>query len=118
MNGSTSGLDGLFIRDTSPRPASLPALEALFQQAAHAALDLVVIASEKTPDQIKTRSKRRHDMKAALRTLHLLLKALQGGYRFEGDDAAAKIDAVARAYQVLEKECRTLDQILTPDSSL
>ena len=118
MLGSTSGLDALFIRDDSPRPESLPALESLFQEAARASLNLVVIAAEKTPDKIKARSKRRHDVKAALRTLQLLLKALQGGYRFEGDDAAAKIDAVARAYQVLEKESQTLDQILASDSSL
>lgn len=117
MNDPTTGLDPLFIRKESPRPESLPALESLFQEATKASLDLVVIAADKAPDKVKARAKRRHDLKASLRTLQLLLKALQGGYRFQGDDAAAKIDAVARAYQVLEKECQTVDKILVIDGN-
>lgn len=118
MNGPSPGLDPVFIRKDSPRPDSLPALESLFREAAEASLDVVVIAADKTPDKVKTRSKRRHDLKAALRTLQLMLKALQGGYQFQGSDAAAKIDAIARAYQVLEKECQALDQILVADGGL
>jgi hypothetical protein len=118
MNGPTSGFDQVFIRKESPKHEALPSLERLFQEAGQASLDLVVITSESSPDKIKARAKRRHDYKAALRTFQLLVKALQGGYRFQGDDAAAKIDAVARATQVLEKEAQTLDQILAVNSSI
>lgn len=118
MNGPTSGFDPVFIRKEGPRPEALPSLELLFQEAEKASLDLLVITSENSPDKIKARAKRRHDYKAALRTLQLLLKALQGGYRFQGDDAAAKIDAIARAYQVLEKETPTFEQILAAHSSI
>ncbi len=116
MNGPTSGFDAVFIRKEGPRPETLPSLESLFQEATTASLDLLVIAAETAPEKIKARAKRRHDYKAALRTLQLLLKALQGGYRFQGDDAAAKIDAVARACQVLEKESQILEQVLAPHS--
>jgi sugar phosphate isomerase/epimerase len=115
MNGPTPALDPVFFRRESPRPESLPALEHLFEEAAKASLDLVVVAADRSQDKVKARAKRRHDLKAALRTFQLLLKALQGGYRFDGDDAAAKIEAVSRAYQVLEKECLTLDKILVTD---
>ncbi len=55
-------------------------------------------------ESVKITAKRRHDLKAALRTLAFTVKALQDGYTFQDEAAGAKIDAIARAVRVLELE--------------
>lgn len=61
----------------------------------------------------KLLSKRRHDLKAALRTLGFAVQALEAGYRFDDTKAAAKIEAIAKAVQVLERESEFLTKVLT-----
>lgn len=60
----------------------------------------------------KDLAKRRHDVKAALRTLEFAAEALKGGYTFQDDVAAAKIQAIARAVQVLQSEGEALASLL------
>lgn len=115
MTGSHSETDLKILRKKSPLPEELPSLESLFHEADAAQWDLVVVTEPQTPEKAKARSKRRHDFKAASRTIQLLVKALHSGYRFDDAEAQAKIDAIARAATVLEKETHALDRILAAE---
>jgi hypothetical protein len=60
----------------------------------------------------KIMAKRRHDLKAALRTLGFTVEALKAGYTFQDEAAAAKVEAIAKAVQVLEREATLLTRAL------
>ncbi len=52
-------------------------------------------------------AKRRHDVQGALRTLTMATEALADGYKFDDESGPAKIAAMAKAVQVLERELPT-----------
>ncbi len=93
----------------------LPSLGPLLDEARRAGLDALLVVSPRTEEASRALAKRRHDVKAALRTLGFSLKALETGYRFDDDKAAAKIDAIAKAILVLERESELALQVLKPD---
>ena len=95
-------------------PAALPSLPGAFAEAARAGLRLTAVTHPASPEAARLLAKRRHDLKAALRTLGFTVKALEGGYTFQDDKAAAKVDAIAKAVQVLEREAEVLGRILGP----
>ena len=105
----------VIVRQGTAAAANLPSVELLWNEADKAQMCVSILVGSKSPEATRARSKRRHDLKAALRTMQLLVKALQGGYRFDDDQATAKIEAVSRASLVLEKEVQTLDRILLMD---
>lgn len=72
---------------------------------------LVILPAD--ADGQKALAKRRHDIQAALRTLGFTVKALETGYRFDDDKAKAKVDAIAKAVAVLEREGELLLKVLT-----
>jgi len=94
---------------------TLPALPALFAEARTAGLGITLAVWAATPACKRVLAKRRHDIKAALRTLGFALNALEGGYRFDDEAARAKLDAIGKALQVLEKESGTLLNLLAAD---
>lgn len=100
------------LHESVPLPPEVPAAAEVYRQAREAGLQAVVVLSPSAPEARKVMAKRRHDIKAALRTLGFTLKALETGYRFQDDKAAAKIDAIAKAIQVLDKEGDLLARIL------
>ena len=112
MTSLSQDSDIVIIRQGTATAGNLPSVQVLWSEAAKAQMSVAVVAGSKSPEAIRVRSKRRHDLKAGLRTIQLLVKALQGGYRFDDDQATAKIEAVSRASLVLEKEFQTLDHIL------
>lgn len=106
--------------DSSPRvcqkaadcPASLPALQAAFAEARgqQLALSALLIGTDtKTADAI---AKRRHDAMTAVRSLTMAVRAIGDGYRFEDEAAVAKIAAMERAVQLLEREVKFWRQLL------
>lgn len=63
------------------------------------------------PNPVRTEiSKKMHDINAALRTMQFCTEALQNGYKFDDDMAAAKVDAMARASATLKQETEILLQ--------
>ena len=101
--------------EKDPVPQNLSALTGLYAEAQAAGLTLAAVTYPATSEARKVLAKRRHDIKAALRTLGFTVKALEGGYAFQDDKAAAKIEAIAKAVAVLEREGQTLVSILGPD---
>lgn len=97
---------------TGKPPAHLPAAAKLFLEAATAGQSAVVVTAP--AESSKLMAKRRHDLKAALRTLGFTVKALQTGYTFQDDAAAAKIEAIAKAVLIIEREGDLLLRVL-PD---
>lgn len=93
----------------------LPSLGTLLDEARRARLDVVVAVTSHDDETSRALAKRRHDVKAALRTLAFSLKALESGYRFDDEKATAKIDAIAKAVQVLERESELALAILKPE---
>ncbi len=96
-----------------PGPGITHAIQEVFAKARASAFDATVIMAPSGPDERRALSKRRHDLKAALRTLGFTVKALESGYTFQDDKAAAKIDAISKAVAVLEKEADILANILS-----
>ncbi len=96
-------------------PAALAGLESLFANARAQGTRLAVVAVPASPEALRTLAKRRHDLKAALRTLGFTVKALESGYTFRDDKAAAKTAAIAKAVAVLAAEGDVLARILAVD---
>lgn len=102
------------IREEGALPRALAKAGPLFAEALAAGLELTLVVSK--ADDVTRRSsvKRRHDVKGALRTLEYAVDALRRGESLApspgapGGAAASKIDAVARAVAVLQKECPAL----------
>jgi hypothetical protein len=104
----------LILTAKSPAPpAQLAALAAPL--AALTDVTATVVAFPATDESRKVLAKRRHDVKAALRTWGFTVKALESGYRFDDAMAKAKIDAIAKALAVLERESALLSVILGAD---
>lgn len=97
-------------------PAKLPALEQLFREGSAQALQVTVISAPTDDDSQRQLARRRHDLKAALRTLSLLVKALENGYKFDDETASAKVLAIAKAQALLEREGQILCKILHAES--
>lgn len=100
--------DFTILRPGDPCPPTLPAVSKLFQQAKSTNLVPVVLLYGADAPTARSLAKRRHDVKAALRTLGFTVNALTSGYTFQDELAAAKIDAITRAVQLLERESSLL----------
>lgn len=90
----------------------LPSLPQVFAEARARQMAIGVVRHIVTSDSRRILAKRRHDVKAALRTFSFSLKAIQSGYKFDDDKAQAKIDAIAKALAILEKESDLLCGVL------
>ena len=103
--------------DVWPNPGSgrkpLPALAALLAEAKTDGVAAALVTWDGSPEAAKIMAKKRHDLKAALRTLGFAVKALEGGYHFDDDSAAAKIDAIAKATQLLTAEGELLERLFS-----
>ena len=82
----------------------LASLGPLLSEAEGLGLVAVVATHAGDADTLKILAKRRHDLKAALRTMGFTVKALESGYRFDDDKKDAKIAAIAKALAVLTRE--------------
>ncbi len=94
----------IIVRPGDSCPPALPAMSQLFQQAKSTNLVPVVLLYGADNPTARALAKRRHDVKAALRTLGFAVNALTSGYTFQDELAASKIDAITRAVQLLERE--------------
>lgn len=90
-------------------------LAELFKKAADSQKIVTVAVSDDRPEQHKALAKRRHDIKAAIRTLGFMITAVKSGYTFSDDKAAAKIEAIEKAVACLSRESDVLVQILASD---
>lgn len=96
-----------------PGPPKLSVLPSLFREAREAGLKAACITMPAAnADEERQLAKRRHDYKAALRTLGLAIKALENGYNFQDDKAEAKVEAMAKALKILEQEAGLLLRLL------
>ncbi len=66
-------------------------------------------------DSKKAVSRRKHNLKGSLRTLHQALEAIKSGYRFDDDRATIKIAAMEKALSVLESESTIVFDILAQE---
>ena len=96
--------DFTILRPGDPCPPALPAVSQLFLQAKSTNLVPVVLLYGADNPTARALAKRRHDVKAALRTLGFTVNALTSGYTFQDELAAAKIDAITRAVELLQRE--------------
>lgn len=103
INAKTNSDDSTFV------------LNDAFKKAAANGKLMTVALSENTPETHKALAKRRHDIKAAMRTLGFMTAALKTGYTFNDDKAAAKIEAIERAVICLGRESDILTQVLASD---
>jgi len=90
-------------------------LSDMFEKATANGKIMTVALSDNSPEMHKTLAKRRHDIKAAIRTLGFMLTAVKTGYTFSDDKAAAKIDAIEKAVKCLNRESDILVQVLASD---
>jgi hypothetical protein len=95
-------------RSSEPPRADLPVTAALAAEAQAKGLEASLLIWSADPEAAKIMAKKRHDLKAALRTLGFAAKAIEGGYTFQDDQAKAKAEAIAKAVKVLEAEGETL----------
>lgn len=86
-----------------------------FKKAAANGKLMTVALSDNTPEMHKALAKRRHDIKAALRTLGFMTTALKTGYTFNDDKAPAKIEAIEKAVNCLSRESEILMQVLNSE---
>lgn len=70
------------------------------------------IAIKSDDEALRIVAKRSHDVTAGLRTLRFAIDSLKEGYRFDDNMAAAKIKAMEKAIEHLERETQLLSQIL------
>ena len=110
--GKTAIVEPIVVKKRGHWPDSIPALQQLFEQATADGLSASVLLRPDGENATKAAIKRRHDIRSALRTLDLCVKALTSGYRFEDAQATAKIEAVSRAIQCLEREFSLLSALL------
>ncbi len=94
---------------------TIPGLDNVRGRAKDLGLALGVIAYRNGEEGFQQISKRRHDLRAALRTIELTLEQLDEGYHFDDDFAGEKIASIRRAASVLNREAQVLLQLYTPD---
>jgi hypothetical protein len=104
-------VDPLILTAKTPTPPdALAALAPILAKLPDLAATVVAFPAHE--DSRKHLAKRRHDVKAALRTLTFTVQALESGYRFDDAIAKAKIEAIAKALAVLEREAELLHRVL------
>lgn len=87
----------------------------IFNRAASSNKIVAVAVSEDAPDIHKQFAKRRHDIKAAIRTLGFMITAVKSGYTFNDDKATAKIEAIEKAVACLSRESDLLAEVLASE---
>ena len=70
------------------------------------------IAVKSDDEALRLVAKRAHDVTGGLRTLRFAVDSLKDGYRFDDNMAAAKIKAMEKAIENLERETALLSAIL------
>jgi len=103
INAKTAGNDKNFV------------LNDVFEKALANNKIMTIAVSDSSPEMHKALAKRRHDIKAAIRTLGFMLSAVKSGYTFSDDKAAAKIEAIEKAVNCLNRESDVLIQVLDSD---
>lgn len=70
------------------------------------------IAIKADDEALRIVAKRAHDVTSGLRTLRFAIDSLKDGYRFDDNMAGAKIKAMEKAIEHLERETELLSSIL------
>lgn len=96
---------------------TFPDLDKVRGRAKEQGLGLGVVAYRMGDEGYPQISKRRHDLRAALRTIELTLEQLDEGYHFDDALAQEKIASIRRAAGVLNREAQVLLQLYTPDEN-
>lgn len=91
---------------------TLASVEDLAAESRAAGLDFVLLTRPHSEAADRAVANRSHDVKAALRTLTFVHKALHEGYRFDDEVAPSKIEALGKAIAVLERESELLCKVL------
>lgn len=99
-------------------PSELPSLPQVLREGQSNNVQVIVVTSPLEHEQQRQLARRRHDLKAALRTLSLLVKALENGYKFDDETAPAKVLAIAKAQALLEREGQILCHIFHAESKI
>ncbi len=100
------------VSSSTKSESPLEGLDELFASAAKQNLHLSIVSSSDSPEAEQARSKARHDLVGALRTLSMAKDSFENGYKFDDDLAEAKIAAIGRATAALEKNISPLLELL------
>ena len=109
---SPSQTGPIVIRQAAKSPPDLPSLAKVFDEAKVSGWRLTVVLRSDNEPANALLLRRRHDLMAAVRTLDLSVKALTSGYRFDDAQSEAKIAAMQRAVQCLEREIGGMSDLL------
>lgn len=102
----------IIVRQPQDAPQEMPSVASVFAEAKALGFRSTLVLHEGSPENAQILARRQHDVRASLRTLDLSVKALTSGYRFADEQAQAKIAAMHRAVQCLEREVALLSAIL------
>ena len=105
----------LLLRRENQAPIGLTSVGNLLAEARAAGLNATVVLYPDDHNATQALMRRSHDVRASLRTLDLSVKALTAGYRFDDGQAEAKIAAMMRAVQCLQREIDLLSEVLKPE---
>lgn len=94
---------------------TISSLEKAREEAKSQGIGLGILAYGIGNEVINDVSKRRHDLRAALRTIELTLAQLSDGYHFDDDHAVEKIASIRRAAAILHREAEVLIKLYTID---
>ncbi|MEN9835164.1 MAG: hypothetical protein RL011_1357 [Pseudomonadota bacterium] len=100
------------VRHPREAPEGMRSVNSVFVEAKAQGLRATLILHDDSLEGSQILARRHHDLRAALRTLDLSVKALTSGYRFEDGQAQAKIAAMQRAVQCLQREISLVSDIL------
>ena len=112
MNDSSDRSGPRIFHGDRDLPAELLGLKGVVRAARDAGIHLTTVATPAATGERRALAKRRHDLRAALRTLAFAAEALTEGYRFDDEVGPDKIQAVVRAVQVMDREAKLLLTIL------
>lgn len=102
----------VIVRQPHEAPAEMPSVASVFAEAKALGFRSTLVLHEDSPENAQILARRQHDVRASLRTLDLSVKALTAGYRFADEQAQAKIAAIHRAVQCLDREVTLFNAVL------
>ncbi|MBM4251270.1 MAG: hypothetical protein FJ146_04825 [Deltaproteobacteria bacterium] len=102
----------IIVRQPEDAPRTMSSVASMFAEAKALGFRSTLVLHEDSPENGQILARRQHDVRASLRTLDLSVKALTSGYRFADELAQAKIAAIHRAVQCLEREVALLSAVL------
>jgi|GEM_PF-3358170 len=110
MQGSGADAHFELIAGTNKEPAIDAIANAMSRLQPHPAAESdftetpMLLLRKNDDDSRKSIAKRVHDLRGALRTLGMAFDSIKNGYRFDDQMAAAKLNAMEKAFGVLERE--------------